>query len=139
MDQSIFTDKARPPQPADLATALGTRHPLWQDLCALAVSKYPKAISEWYFPGAKWGWNFRIKDKKRAIVYLLPRDGYFMAAFVFGGKAYEKILESTVAQEIKDDLQAARPYAEGRGIRIEVKEQKQLKDLSLLIEIKLAS
>lgn len=138
MDQSIFTDKARSPQPVDLAEALGPRHPLWQDLCELALRKYPKAVSEWYFPGAKWGWNFRIKDKKRAIVYLLPRDGYFMAAFVFGGKAYEKIMESTVAQHIKDDLQAARPYAEGRGIRIEVKDQKTLKDLGLLIDIKLA-
>lgn len=138
MDTSIFTDKSTPPQPADLAAALGTRHPLWQDLCTLAVSKYPKAVCEWYFPGAKWGWNFRIKDKKRVIVYLLPREGSFMAAFVFGEKAYEKILESTVSQEIKDDLQAARPYAEGRGIRIEVKDQKTLKDLGLLIDIKLA-
>ena len=139
MDQSIFTDKARPPQPADLAAALGTRHQLWQELCDLALSKYPKAISEWYFPGAKWGWNFRIKDKKRAIVYLLPREGHFLAAFVFGERAYEAVMESPVSKDIKEDLQAARPYTEGRGIRIEVKDEKRLQDLDQLIRIKLAN
>jgi hypothetical protein len=138
MDTSIFTDKAKAPGPSDLKTALGATHQLWQDLCELTVSKYPKAVSEWYFHGAKWGWNFRIKDKKRAIVYLLPRERYFLAAFVFGERAYEKVMESTVAKAIKDDLQAARPYAEGRGIRIEVKDQKTLKDMGLLVDIKLA-
>lgn len=138
MDSSIFTDKTKMPQQDDLAAALGTRYQLWQDLCEMTVTKYPRALSEWYFPGAKWGWNFRIKDKKRAIVYLLPREHFFMAAFVFGEKAYEKILESTVSQTIKEDLQASRPYAEGRGIRIEVKDQKTLKDLGQLVDIKLA-
>lgn len=138
MDRSIFTDKTKAPQPGELAAALGDKYHLWQDLCALACSKYPAALSEWYYPGAKWGWNYRIKDKKRAIVYLLPREHAFLAAFVFGERAYEQIMQSTVVKEIKDDLQAARPYAEGRGIRIEVKDRKTFKDLGQLLDIKLA-
>jgi hypothetical protein len=138
MDSSIFTDKAKMPQQQDLAAVLGAPYQLWQDLCEMTVTKYPAALSEWYFPGAKWGWNFRIKDKKRAIVYLLPREHSFLAAFVFGKRAYEKVMESTLSKAIKDDLQAARPYAEGRGIRIEVKAQKTLRDLDLLVDIKLA-
>lgn len=138
MDGSIFMDKTKAPQPDELAAALGDRYHLWQDLCTLACSKYPAALSEWYYPGAKWGWNYRIKDKKRAIVYLLPREHAFLAAFVFGERAYEQIMQSTVAKEIKDDLQAARPYAEGRGIRIEVRDKKTIKDLGQLIDIKLA-
>jgi len=48
--------------------------------------KYPEGFEEWNFPGKKYGWSFRIKDKKRAIVYLLPGDDAFMVAFVFGGR-----------------------------------------------------
>lgn len=138
MDSSVFTDKSKPPQPADLAEALGPTHALWQELYELVYTKYPRAIREWYFPGTKWGWNFRIKDRKRTIVYLLPRDRHFLAAFVFGKRAYEAVMESTVSKDIKDNLQAARPYAEGRGIRIEVKDEQTLKDLDQLIRIKLA-
>jgi hypothetical protein len=68
----------------------------------------------------------------------LPREHSFLAAFVFGERAYKQIMQSTVGQEIKDDLQAARPYAEGRGIRIEVKDRTILKDIDQLIDVKLA-
>lgn len=72
--------------------------------------------------GEKYGWNFRIKDKKRAIIYFLPRDNYFKVAFVFGQKATDTIMESDVSPGIRNDLEKATKYAEGRGIRIDVKD-----------------
>ena len=72
MGKSIFTDKTKTPAQEDLINALGNTYNLWQDICNLVYLKYPTAISEWNFPGEKYGWSFRIKDKKRAIVYLLP-------------------------------------------------------------------
>lgn len=137
MDSSIFIDKTNKPQQKDLATALGKTYKLWQDIISLVYLKYPKAVSDWNFPGQKYGWNFKIKDKKRAIVYLLPRDKKFMVAFSFGQRAFEKIMDSNISEEIKNSLESAKAYAEGRGIRIEVKNQKPLKDISQLIDIKL--
>ena len=61
-----------------------------------------------------------------------------MVSFVFGQKAYEKIMNSNISKEIKIALQSAKVYAEGRGIKIEVRDQKILKDISQLIDIKLA-
>ena len=138
MDISIFIDKTKKPEQKDLITALGKTCNLWQDIINLVYLKYPDAVSEWSFPGQKYGWSFKIKDKKRAIIYLLPRDKRFMVAFNFGQKAFEKIMGSNISDEIKSSLESAKVYAEGRGIRIEVGNQEQLKDISMLIDIKLA-
>lgn len=96
-------------------------------------------MEEWTYPGKNYGWNFRIKDKRRAIAYMLPREGYFKVAFVFGQKATDQVLASTVGPEIKQELLQARVYAEGRGIRIDVRDERIVPDIQQLVEIKLAN
>jgi hypothetical protein len=138
MEHSIFMDKSQVPTDTDLRGALGDKYELWMEIRDRVFEKYPQGIEEWNFPGKKYGWSFRIKDKKRAIVYLLPSDQAFRAAFVFGGKAFEFIKESNVSEQIKSDLESAKVYAEGRGVRIPVPDRTVLKDISILIDIKLA-
>ncbi len=138
MDHSIFMDKASMPTDADLKQALGDKYLLWMDIRKQVFQKYPEGKEEWNFPGKKYGWSYRIKDKKRAIIYLLPRTGEFMAAFVFGGKAFEAIKQSDVNPKIISDLESAKVYAEGRGVRIPVPDRAVLKDIFTLMDIKLA-
>jgi len=137
MDTSIFSDKAKVPDESMLREALGDLHPFWNEIADYVFGMYPKATAEWNFPGLKYGWNFRIKDKKRAIIYLLPRDKYFLAAFVFGSKATNEALTSTVNNEIKTTIESAKVYAEGRGFRIEVQNETTIKDIKTLVDIKL--
>lgn len=136
--KSIFIDKHTTPSDADLANALAGTYPLWQELAGFTNNLFPSAKNEWHFSGEKYGWSFRISDKKRVILYLLPRDRFFKAAFVFGQKATDHILDSDIAADIKDELRQAKPYAEGRGIRIDVKNKKAISDLKKLIQIKIA-
>ena len=136
-DISIFPDKNSKPTDNELATKLGTTIALWLEINKLVYDKYPGGISEWNYPGQKYGWSFRIKDKKRAIIYFLPRENYFKVAFVFGQKAYDKIMESDIDTSIKEELQNAKKYAEGRGIRIDIKNADMLSDIKQLIQIKL--
>ena len=138
MDHSIFMDKTSIPTDGDLKQALGSKYELWMEIREEVLRKYPEGKEEWNFPGKKYGWSFRIKDKKRAIIYLLPRKEEFMAAFVFGGKAFEAIKQSEVSPKIVSDLEAAKVYAEGRGVRIPVPGKEILKDIYQLIAIKLA-
>ncbi|HYX06694.1 MAG TPA: DUF3788 domain-containing protein [Bacteroidales bacterium] len=136
-DSSIFQDKAMMPTERDLRDNLGNTFDLWIRIRDFVMEQYPNGEGEWNFPGKKYGWSFRIKDKKRAIIYLLPRELYFKVAFIFGDKAMHTILESNVAESIKTELQQARKYAEGRGIRIDVKNEDPLEDIKKLVEIKL--
>ena len=137
MDTSIFMDKSIKPSDTDLKSALGKNYSFWCLISEYVYSQYSNSVSEWKYPGAKYGWSFRIKDKKRVIVYLLPRKGFFKAAFMFGQKASDEIIKSNVSNEIKEELRNARVYAEGRGIRIDVKSKVAIKDIKLLINIKL--
>ncbi len=138
MEHSFFMDKSQIPTDSELREALGEKYELWMEIRDRVYEKYPEGCEEWNFPGKKYGWSYRIKDKKRAIVYLLPRDQAFLTAFVFGGKAFEAILSSEVSEQIKSDLEVAKVYAEGRGVRIPVPDRTILKDIFSLIDIKLA-
>lgn len=135
---SIFIDKAHTPDEHELQMALADNYMYWQQLHQFVLEKYPAAIGEWNYPGKNYGWSYRLKDKKRAIIYLLPRQGFFKAAFVFGGKATEAILNSDFPEEIKVNLQNARVYAEGRGLQVEVRDNANIPVIRRLVEIKLA-
>jgi hypothetical protein len=139
MDISIFTEKTIQPDHNDLKKALGDHYRNWCTIRDYVLEQYPGGIEEWNFPGIKYGWSFRIKDKKRAIIYLLPRDGYFKAAFVFGAKAFEQVMQSSVSDDIKTELAAAKPYAEGRGIRIDLRDEEMVRDIKTLVQIKLSN
>jgi hypothetical protein len=65
-------------------------------------------------------------------------EGYFKVTFVFGQKATDAIMASDISDEIKQPLQEARVYAEGRGISIDIKDDHLMKDINLLIDTKLA-
>lgn len=139
MDISIFTNKEEVPTDVDLKACLGVTFDLWNSLRNYVLNQYPLGKEEWNYPGVKYGWSYRIKDKKRAIIYLLPRDNYFKVAFVFGQKATDEILDSEISDTIKKELKQAKVYAEGRGIRIDVKEPSTIADIKKLIQIKLAN
>lgn len=121
----------------DLKTALGKTYKLWQTIHDYVLVKYPNGIESQNC--SKYGWSFRIDDKKRAILYLLPRDKFFKAAFVFGQKATEIILQSKISISIKKELEVAKVYAEGRGIRIDIKDDLPVDDIKKLVDIKLAN
>lgn len=137
--KSIFTDKAIEPTKKDLKQALGATFVIWESLAEFTKESYPNYIESWHFSGDKYGWSFRISDKKRVLIYLLPRDGYFKAAFNFGQKATDEILKSEIDENIKSELKAAKVYAEGRGIRIDVKDNTDYDDLKKLIAIKISN
>jgi hypothetical protein len=136
MDTSIFSNKSVVPDDEMLISAIGSSKSTWDVIREFVHSQYPAAISEWKYPGQKYGWSFRLKDKKRVIIYLLPREGSFLVAFMFGEKAYRQIMESSVSQDIKQGLSEAKVYAEGRGIRLEANSG-SIEDIKTLILIKL--
>ena len=137
METSIFSNKDEEPDDFRLGGALGNLFEQWMEIRDYVLEVYPAAVEEWSFSGPKYGWSFRIKDKKRTIIYLLPRDGFFLAALVFGAKATDEARNSEISQDIMQIIESARVYAEGRGFRIEVKDGNSIKDIKKLIDIKL--
>ena len=135
--QSIFLDKNHEPTTTDLQIGIGTTFSIWNEIEVFLHEVYPKVESKWHFTSAKMGWSYRMSDSKRVLVYLLPRDKFFKVAMVFGQKAADLVLESIISESIKSELKSAKVYAEGRGIRIDIKEDSLLEDIKKLIQIKL--
>ena len=137
METSVFMDLQKQPKTEDLIIPLGKTFGWWMQIRDFVFELYPNAKEEWHVSVKKYGWGFRIKDKKRAILYLSPRDGYFFVTFVFGQKATDSILESNIDQQLKDDLMNSKVYMEGRVLRIDVHDNKHLSDIKNLVEIKI--
>jgi hypothetical protein len=135
--KSIFEDQNIVPTDELLQAAVGETFSLWKDIENYTLSLYPEAKKEWKFSGQKHGWSYRISDKKRVLVYLLPRDKFFKVAFVFGKIAFYEIVESHINESIKNELMMTKEYAEGRGIRLAITNENQLKDIHFLIETKI--
>jgi hypothetical protein len=137
--KSVFSNKENEPSDKELKAALGSAFTLWKSIRTFVREIAPDSTEEWKFTSEKFGWSYRISDKKRVIVYLLPRDKFFKVAFVFGQKATEAILKSEISAEIINELKSAKVYSEGRGIRLVVGDKSQLNDIRKLVTFKIAN
>lgn len=131
-----FDDKTQPPDDKALAKGLGAAKKLWDELVRSVADGYPPVEEAWGFYKS---WSLRLKRKKRTIVYLLPRDGHFLCAFVFGGQATEEARKAKLPQAVRKAIDEAPVYAEGRGFRLEVRTAKDLAAMTTLVAIKMAN
>ena len=138
MDTSIFTDKNKAPGDIELKAELEKTYKLWNQLKEYVSEQNPDTYEEWNY-SKSFGWGFRVRDKKRVIIYLMPQAGKFKASFVLGEKATCEAIVSKISKDIKDLISAAKVYAEGRGIRIDVESKKIVKDIMKIIDIKLSN
>jgi len=139
MALSAFDDKSAPPRKAALAEMLSRTSTHWDALCARLGEEFEPLTGEWSFSGQKWGWSFRLKHKKRTIVYMTPCRRFFLAGFALGEKAVKAARQSAVPTPILAAIEAAPKYAEGRGVRIEVRNKKTLEGVVKLALIKMAN
>jgi hypothetical protein len=95
-------------------------------------------VQEWNSYSRKAGWSLRLKRKDRNILYLTPCEGCFFVSFALGDKAVEAARQSRLPQRVIRMINEARRYAEGTGIRIEMKKPKDIEIAKQLAAIKLA-
>ena len=131
-----FDDKAKAPDDKALAQGLGPSKKLWDEFVGHIAAEYGPVTEAWGFYKS---WSLRLKRKKRTIVYLLPRDGHFLCAFVYGGKATEAARAEKLPQAVMKAIDEAPVYAEGRGFRLKVKNALDLETMKALAAIKMAN
>ncbi len=129
-------DKTKPPDDTALAGALGPAKKLWDEFARHMVQEYGPLTEEWGFYKS---WSLRLKRKKRTLVYLLPREGHFLCAFVYGEKATAEARRTKLPKDVLKAIDEAPVYAEGRGFRLEVKKKADLAVMKTLAAIKAAN
>jgi hypothetical protein len=139
MSLSIFDDKSLIPGNDDLSRVLADKYVVWNNIKSFVYEKYQDVSEEWNNSGKNYGWGFRLRDKKRVIVYMIPCSGFFKIGLVFGENATKEALNSTISKDVKTIIESAKVYGEGRGFRIDVRHKEILGDIKKLITIKLTN
>lgn len=139
MALSAFDDKASPPGDRALEDMLGRAGSLWVRLKNDLQDAHGPLIEEWNFSGKAYGWSFRLKQKKRTIVYMTPCRAYFLASFALGEKACRAAHAAGLPAAVLAVIDDAPRYAEGRGVRIAVRSRHDLDGVVSLVAIKVAS
>jgi hypothetical protein len=136
---SVFDDRSRPPRDDDLAATLGTTFVFWNELKRLMASRFAPLSVEWEFTSKKTGWGLRLRREKRTILYMTPCRGYFMASFALGEKAVKAAHESDLPVSVLGVIDSAKKYAEGRGVRLEVRSAEDVRNVEKLAVVKMAN
>lgn len=136
MAEKQFTIKNEPPDEVRIKDILKDKYLVLEAIRKYIQDNIGDTVEEWKYYGVKNGWVLKTFLKKRNLFFIGIYDSCFRISFVFGDKAVQSILGSNVSAESKKILKDARKYAEGRGISFEVRDDKDLKDIEALIQIK---
>ena len=139
MTTSVFDNKTKLPDDRSLGRVLKDTKSVWQEIITHLDAEYGEIRREWKHYSQKSGWVVKVVQKKRTLFYLIPHDGYFDLAFVFGDKAVAAAEQSTLPKKMLAELRDARRYVEGRGLSVPVKSSRALKSIKTLVAIKLAN
>lgn len=115
---------------------LGKSFTAWTQLIQVVSDRVGPLSQLWAFTSAGTGWGLRLKRKDRVILYMTPREGRFLVSFALGEKAVTAAHASKLPLKVMKAIEAAPRYAEGRGVRFEVEQAREVAALAKLAEIK---
>lgn len=139
MSLSAFDDRSRQPEDEDLALKLGDAAIYWNELKRSVSQKFAPITFEWGYTSKSTGWGLRLKGEKRTILYMTPCEGYFLASFALGEKAVKAAHDSDLPVSVLDIIDGSKKYAEGRGVRLEVRTAADVRDIEKLAMVKMAN
>ena len=139
MALSALDDKSVEPVASELARALGPSEELWSHLISQMEAGYGPLSEAWSFAGAKYGWSFRLKQKKkRTVLYLIPQVDTFLVGIVLGDRALSLLRRDDLNPETVLLIDEAPRYGEGTGFRIPVRSLADCADVEIVIEAKMS-
>ena len=137
MDEILFSDKDIIPTNQAISKELGSTFKYWKEIKELLTENYGIITEEWKYYGIKNGWILKSIYKKRNLFFFKPYQNHFLLSFTFGGKAVLEIENSSLPQGIIQEIQQTKKYAEGKGLRINVKKRSDVSLILKLVEIKI--
>ncbi len=118
-------------------SALGRAYPIWAGIVQTVEGLASPLDIEWKPSKIAFGHVCLLRHKKRTLLYLLPEEASVTVAIVLGERAYGLAMVSALPSAIKTLMTEARPYAEGRGIRVPVRTVRDLAKIRKLVAIKM--
>ena len=139
MSPSAFLDRGSPPSERALEAVLRKGNGLWADLRARLSADFAPLKEKWSYSGKSHGWILQLRHRQKTVLYLVPCPGYFVASFAMAEKAWQAALGSSLPAPVLRIIREAPRYPEGRGVRLEVRNRKDLANVAELASIKMAT
>jgi hypothetical protein len=129
----------KPPRPSDavIAAALGPSRSLWDDLRHRMSRDFAPLTEEWVFSGKKHGWALRLKRRDRALLYLKPLEQYFRVSLALGPRAVQAARGEKLPAHVLRLIDEAVQYPEGKAVRLDIHDPKDIAIAIQLAAIKL--
>ena len=123
----------KPPSTRELASSLGSSHAAF-----LALTQRGSALRcEWKRYSKKSPWVLKVSQGKRTLFYVTPKAESFEATVVLGERAVEAALAGRVSKSLHAAIRKAKPYVEGRPVRVVVRGPADLVGIEQLVAVKL--
>lgn len=124
------------PTIAELKGALGPTHDIWNRLVETVAGEFAPLKIVWRPSKIVFGHICLLQSKQRTLLYLIPGESKFTVGVILGERAFALAMKSHLPASIKELFLAARPYAEGRGIRFAITSAKQIGVIRKILVIK---
>jgi hypothetical protein len=123
----------RPPSAREIATLLGRAH------AAFVALTHGRAgvTCEWKRYSKSSPWVLKVSQGDRTLLYAAPKKDAFEVTVVLGERAAQAALGGRVSKELHASIRAAKPYVEGRPVRVMVSARADLAGVEELVAVKL--
>lgn len=136
MPLSAFHDEACLPTDDAVRHVLGDAYATWAQLLALVVEHIGSVREVWKYTSANAGWGLRVLQRDRVILYMTPQPSQFIVSFALGERAVAAARTAELSAHVLEAIEKAPRYAEGRGVRIPVRDSRSIWTLTRLARIK---
>jgi hypothetical protein len=100
------------------------------------LERNPELRPEWKYYGPKHGWSLKVFRKKRNMCFVGREPGAIAMGFVLGERAYDRLLTLDLRPTLRETVEGAKRFPEGRGIRLILRDVSDLEDAQVLLEVK---
>lgn len=135
MSKGIFTDRTHQPTRQEIQAALGSKRPAWEELTRFVSEKYG-GEGELKFYGKNYGWAVRFRRSGKALLSLYPGKNWVTAQIILGRPQVEKARVLKLGKNVRQTLESAHQYPEGRWLFIKVGSKKDISDIEALLLLK---
>lgn len=135
MSIGSFTDKQRPPTMQEVLDAAGNGRPAWENITRHIEENY-RAKTDLRFYGKNYGWAVRFRKSGKSLLSLYPGNDSLTAQIVLSAPEAEKAAALDLGDKVRQVLENAHPYPEGRWLFIRVESVKDIDDVKQLLATK---
>lgn len=135
MAVGTFVEKQRQPTMREIFGSIGSKKELWDSLERFVAENY-RTKRDFAFYGKNYGWAVRFRKAGKALLSMYPGEGSFSVQIVLGQTPAEKASSLKLGRNVRNVLEKAHEFPEGRWLFIKVTSKQDVRDVQQLLLLK---